>query len=50
VAIVNLDEAGDIGAAAAMGTLIVATSASVCILYHFLQVWLERRTQAWRSP
>jgi iron(III) transport system permease protein len=49
VAIVNLDEAGDIGAAAAMATLIVATSALVCVVYHFLQVWLDRRTQAWRQ-
>ncbi len=50
VAIVNLDEAGDIGAAAAMATLIVATSALVCVAYYFLQVWLDRRTQAWRNP
>ncbi len=50
VAIVNLDEAGDIGAAAAMATLIVATSALVCVAYYFLQVWLDRRTQAWRAP
>ena len=49
VAIVNLDEAGDIGAAAAMATLIVATSASVCLVYYFIQVWLDRRTQAWRA-
>jgi len=49
VAIVNLDEAGDIGAAAAMATLIVVTSALVCVAYYFLQVWLDRRTQAWRS-
>ena len=49
VAIVNLDEAGDIGAAAAMATLIVATSALVCTVYYFLQVWLDRRTQAWRA-
>jgi len=48
VAIVNLDEAGDIGPAAAMATLIVATSALVCLLYHLLQRWLDRRTQAWR--
>ena len=48
VAIVNLDEAGDIGAAAAMATLIVVTSALVCVVYYFLQVWLDRRTQAWR--
>src|SRR6185436_8787739 len=48
VAIVNLDEAGDIGAAAAMATLVVATSATVCLVYYFLQIWLDRRTQAWR--
>jgi iron(III) transport system permease protein len=49
VAIVNLDEAGDIGPAAAMASLVVVTSAAVCLLYYFLQVWLDRRTQAWRS-
>jgi iron(III) transport system permease protein len=49
VAIVNLDEAGDIGAAAAMATLVVATSACVCVVYYFLQLWLDRRTQAWRK-
>ena len=49
VAIVNLDEAGDIGAAAAMATLIVVTSAAVCALYYLLQVWLDRRTQRWRA-
>ncbi len=49
VAIVNLDEAGDIGPASAMATLVVLTSAAVCVFYYFLQVWLDRRTQAWRS-
>jgi iron(III) transport system permease protein len=48
VAIVNLDEAGDIGPAAAMASLIVVTSALVCVLYYALQAWLDRRTQAWR--
>ena len=48
VAIVNLDEAGDIGAAAAMATLVVATSAVVCVGYYLAQSWLDRRTQAWR--
>jgi len=48
VAIVNLDEAGDIGAAAAMATLIVATSGTVCLVYYFIQLWLDRSTQAWR--
>ena len=49
VAIVNLDEAGDIGAAAAMATLVVITSGIVCVFYYVLQVWLDRRTQAWRG-
>jgi iron(III) transport system permease protein len=50
VAIVNLDEAGEIGAAAAMATLIVATSAAVCLVYALLTRILVRRTQAWRAP
>jgi hypothetical protein len=49
VAIVNLDEAGDIGAASAMATLVVVTSATVCFLYFLLQRFLERRTQSWRT-
>ena len=49
VAIVNLDEAGDIGPAAAMASLIVVTSALVCGLYYVLQRWLDKRTQAWRT-
>ena len=49
VAIVNLDEAGDIGPAAAMASLIVVTSAFVCGLYYLLQRGLDRRTQAWRG-
>jgi iron(III) transport system permease protein len=50
VAIVNLDEAGEIGPAAAMATLIVATSAAVCLVYALLTRILVRRTQAWRAP
>jgi iron(III) transport system permease protein len=50
VAIVNLDEAGDIGPAAAMASLIVVTSALVCGIYFAVQRWLDRRTQAWRHP
>lgn len=49
VAIVNLDEAGEIGPAAAMATLIVATSTLVCIVYALLTRVLLRRTQAWRA-
>jgi iron(III) transport system permease protein len=50
VAIVSLDESGEIGPAAAMATLIVATSTLVCIVYALLTRVLLRRTQAWRTP
>ncbi|XQU71338.1 putative 2-aminoethylphosphonate ABC transporter permease subunit [Cupriavidus sp. H18C1] len=49
VEIVNLDESGDIGPAAAMATLVVLTCATACLAYYGLQRWLERRTQAWRG-
>lgn len=48
VAILNLDEAGDTGAAAAMAVLIAGTSAVVTLLYLLLGRWVERRTQRWR--
>jgi len=47
VAIVNMDDAGDIAAAAAMSTLIVVTSLAVRVLYWLLTRPLEKRTQAW---
>ncbi|RYF73047.1 MAG: ABC transporter permease subunit, partial [Comamonadaceae bacterium] len=50
VAILNLDEAGDTGPAAAMAVLIAATSAVVILLYMALGKWVDRRTQAWRAP
>jgi iron(III) transport system permease protein len=49
VMIVHMDEAGQIAAAAAMGALIVATSAGVKILHVFLARFLDQRTQAWRQ-
>ncbi|RDI21439.1 iron(III) transport system permease protein [Pseudacidovorax intermedius] len=48
VAILNLDEAGEIGAAAAMAVLIAGTSAIVNVLYLLLGRWVDRRTQRWR--
>jgi iron(III) transport system permease protein len=48
VAILNLEEAGEIGPAAAMATLIVLTSTGVCLLYALITRILLRRTQAWR--
>ncbi len=50
VAILNLDEAGETGAAAAMAVLITAVSAAVTVLYLLLTRWAQRRTQAWRQP
>ena len=50
VAILNLDEAGEIGPAAAMATLIVASSTIVCLLYALVTRVLLTRTQAWRRP
>jgi iron(III) transport system permease protein len=50
IAILNLDEAGDIGAAAAMAVLIVAASATATLLFMAVSRLIERRTQAWRQP
>jgi iron(III) transport system permease protein len=49
VAILNLDEAGETGAAAAMAVLIVGVSSVVTVLYLLLGRWAQRRTQAWRG-
>lgn len=48
VAILNLDEAGETGAAAAMAVLIAGISAVVTMFYLLLGRMVERRTQAWR--
>jgi len=50
VAILNLDEAGDSGPAAAMAVLIVAVSTLVTLLYLALGQLVDKRTQAWRIP
>jgi len=50
IAIIILDEAGEIGPAAAMSTLIDATSALICLVYAVVTRWLLARTQAWRRP
>ena len=49
VTILNLDEAGEPGAAAAMAVLIAMTSLSVCILYLGIGRLAERHTQRWRK-
>jgi iron(III) transport system permease protein len=50
IAILNLDEAGETGAAAAMAVLIGAASAVATLLFMGLGWWVNRRTQAWRGP
>jgi iron(III) transport system permease protein len=49
IAILNLDEAGEIGAAAAMAVLICAVSATATLAFMALAWWVNRRTQAWRG-
>ncbi len=49
VAVLNMDDAGDIAPAAAMAMMIVYTSAGVRLLHALLTRGLERRTQAWRT-
>lgn len=49
VAILNLDEAGDMAAAAAMAVMIAAISCVVTVLYQVAGWWLTQRTQAWRK-
>jgi iron(III) transport system permease protein len=50
IAILNLDEAGEIGAAAACAVMIAAASTVVTLLFMALGWWVDRRTQAWRAP
>ena len=49
VSILQLDEAGALGSAAAMASLIVFTSALVTGLFFGIEWWLMRRTQRWRN-
>ena len=48
VAVLNMDDAGDIAPAAAMGMMIFYTAAGVRILHYFVSRLIERRTQRWR--
>jgi iron(III) transport system permease protein len=49
IAILNLDEAGDIGAAAAMAVLIALISACATVFFTWLGWVVDKRTQAWRG-
>jgi iron(III) transport system permease protein len=46
IAIPNLDEAGEIGAAAAMAILIAAANTVATFGFMALSWWIDRRTQA----
>jgi iron(III) transport system permease protein len=48
VAIMNMDEAGDVGPACALGTLVVLASVGVCLLYALATRVLLAKSQAWR--
>ena len=48
VAVLNMDDAGDIAPAAAMAMMIVYTSAGVRLLHSLMTRGLHRRSQAWR--
>jgi iron(III) transport system permease protein len=50
VTILTLDDAGEIGPAAAMATLIVFASTLCCIAYALVTRFIITRTQRWRAP
>ena len=50
IAILNLDEAGEIGAAAACAVMIAAANTVATLLFMALSWWVDRRTQAWKAP
>ncbi|KGP73803.1 phosphonate ABC transporter permease [Pontibacillus yanchengensis Y32] len=49
IAIVNMDDAGDIAPAAAMSLLIIATNIIVRVVYELLSKKLMNRTNAWKQ-
>jgi iron(III) transport system permease protein len=48
VAIVNMDDAGDTAAAAAMSMLVILASVAIRMVYHFISKNVLQRTQAWK--
>jgi iron(III) transport system permease protein len=50
IAILNLDEAGEIGAAAACALLILAANTVATMLFMSASRWIDSRTQAWKLP
>ena len=50
IAILNLDEAGETGAAAACALLILAANTVATFLFMGASKWIDARTQAWKQP
>jgi iron(III) transport system permease protein len=48
IAVVNMEDAGNTAAAAAMATMIVITSVGVKLVQSGLAALVDRHTQAWR--
>jgi iron(III) transport system permease protein len=49
VAVLNMDDAGDVAPAAAMGMMIFYTNVGARLIHQFVSRKLVRRTQAWRG-
>ncbi|UVE18041.1 putative 2-aminoethylphosphonate ABC transporter permease subunit [Pseudomonas sp. LS44] len=49
IAVLNMDDAGNVGGSAAMSTLILLTSAAVSLLLAWASRGVLRRAQAWRA-
>ncbi|MCP4983695.1 MAG: putative 2-aminoethylphosphonate ABC transporter permease subunit [Gammaproteobacteria bacterium] len=49
VAVLNMDDAGDVAPAAAMGMMIFYTNVAARLIHQFVSRKLVRRTQAWRG-
>lgn len=48
VSVLNMDDTGDVAAAAAMAMMIFYTNVGARAVHAVIARWLERRTQAWR--
>ncbi len=48
VSVLNMDDTGDVAAAAAMAMMIFYTNVGARAVYAVIARWLDRRTQAWR--
>ncbi|MGL4474724.1 MAG: putative 2-aminoethylphosphonate ABC transporter permease subunit, partial [Shewanella sp.] len=49
VSVLNMDDAGQTGAAAAMAVMIMLSAVSAKLIQWPVATWLANRTQAWRN-